>query len=120
MAKSETERHWEERWDCNQEIKLTFLLFGLLVANREADRDSSMEDVAVSITAMIQKRSEGLAALIQQERLLKVHQVLPTRLVVTTQNMLHQRLLLKDTKGGEWVMTRITHLDVSDVARWLK
>ena len=74
--------------------QLTFLLFGLLVTNREADGDGGMEDVAVSITAMIQKGSEGLAALIQQEGLLQVHQVLPTRLVVTTQHMLHQRLFL--------------------------
>lgn len=78
--------------------QLTFLLFGLLVTDREADRDSSMEDVAISITAMIQKRSKGLTALIQEESLLKVHQVLPTRLIVTTQDMLHQCLFLKDTK----------------------
>ena len=57
-----------------------------------------MEDVAISITAMIKKRSKGLTALIQEESLLKVHQVLPTRLIVTTQDMLHQRLFLKDTK----------------------
>lgn len=50
--------------------QLTFLFFGLLVTNREADRDGGMEDVAVSITTMIQKCSEGLAALVQQESLL--------------------------------------------------
>lgn len=44
--------------------KLTFLLFGLLVTNREADRDSSVENVAVSITAMIQKCSKGLTSLV--------------------------------------------------------
>lgn len=85
------------RWAWSKH-QLTFFLFGLLVANREADGDSGMKDVAVSITAMIQKCSEGLAALIQQESLLKVHQVLPTCLIVTTQHMLHQRLFLKDTK----------------------
>lgn len=35
------------------ETELTFFLFGLLVTNREADWDSSMKDVAVSIAAMI-------------------------------------------------------------------
>lgn len=74
---------------------LTFLLFGLFVADWEADRNSSMEDVAVSITSVAQKGSEGLAALIQEEGLLKVHQVLPTCLIVAAQHMLHQRLFLK-------------------------
>lgn len=77
---------------------LTFLLFGLFVTNREADGDSSMEDIAVSITSMIQQSSKGLATLIQQEGLLKVHQILSTRFIVTAQHMLHQCLFLKDIK----------------------
>ncbi len=63
---------WNFLTDCLKQ-QLTFLLFGLFVTNWETDRDSSMEDVAVSITAMIQKCSEGLAALFQQESLLQVH-----------------------------------------------
>lgn len=54
-----------------------------------------MEDVTVSVTSMTQKCSEALAALIQKEGLLQVHQVLPTSLVVAAQDMLHQRLFLQ-------------------------
>lgn len=35
------------------ESEPTFFLFGLFVTNREADWNSSMKDIAVSIAAMI-------------------------------------------------------------------
>ena len=48
-----------------------------------------MEDVAVAIAAVAQQGAEGLAALVQEEGLLQVHQVLPARLVVAAQDVLH-------------------------------
>ncbi len=74
---------------------VTFLLLGFLVADREADRDAGVEDVAVAVTAVTQQSVQSVRVLLQQHGLLQIDQVLPARLVITAQHVLHQRLLLK-------------------------
>lgn len=91
----------------------TFFFFGLFVTKRKTDRDSSVEDVSISITAVVQDGTQSLAALIQQEGLLQVYQVLTTGLVVTAQNMLHQCLFLEDTQSRLALITHPVLLVVS-------
>lgn len=74
---------------------LTFLLLGFLVADGEADGDAGVEDVAVAVTAVTQQSVQSVRVLLQQHGLLQTDQVLPARLVITAQHVLHQRLLLK-------------------------
>lgn len=76
----------------------TFFLLGLLVADGEADGDAGVEDVAVAVAAVAQEGVEGVGALLQKHSLLQVHQVLPARLKVTAQHVLHQGLLLQHRK----------------------
>lgn len=54
-----------------------------------------MEDVAVAVAAVAQEGVEDVGTLLQEYSLLQVHQVLTTGLKVTTQHVLHQRLLLE-------------------------
>lgn len=77
---------------------LTFLLLGFLVADREADRHTGMKDIAVAVTAVTQQSIQSVRVLLQQHGLLQTDQVLPARLVITAQHVLHQRLLLKERK----------------------
>lgn len=73
----------------------TFLLLGFLVADGEADGHTGVEDVAVSVTAVPQQSVQSVRVLLQQHGLLQTDQILPARLVITAQDVLHQSLLLK-------------------------
>lgn len=72
----------------------TFLLLGLLVADGEADGDAGVQHVAVAVAAVAQQGVQGVGVLLQQHGLLQTRQVLPARLVVAAQHVLHQGLLL--------------------------
>lgn len=90
---------------------LTFLLLGFLVADGEADGDAGVEDIAVAVTAVTQQSVQSVRVLLQQHGLLQTDQVLPARLVITTQNVLHQRLLLKSRANN--TSTRNTGSSIS-------
>ena len=74
------------------------LLVGLFVADGETDGDADMKEGPISVTLMSQQSVQSVGVLLQQHNPLQTLQTPPARLVITSQHMLHQGLLLKDKR----------------------